>query len=304
MSPTALTGAGNVTTSTAASTATNTTSKPSSVADGDTLWAVLDHRASSASWSTVPTGWTQRFSDNSNSLLSVFSKPIPSAAAETATSYSWVASVSAVRTVGTIFRVTGANLSAPLDAVGAFVGTGTTSIIDPAVTAGLPGTLLLAIFVAFSTTTTPAVVGTPSGMTEVGHVSYSPSGSTYLEIAQQALSSTGSTGTRTGTITSGTAASVSGVMLTVGAPTTLAASLSAAAGLTASASLGAANAASLSAAVNLTSTAKGALGLAASLSGAATLTANQAAAPLNVLRSDGTWAPVVQHVLRGGSWVS
>jgi hypothetical protein len=91
--------------------------KPTNTADGDLLVAFIYGQAG-GSTVTPPSGWTLVATDNSVSPRAMYIgvKPIPSAAAETATSYNFGLSTN-MRNCGVIFRVTGANLADPVDVV-------------------------------------------------------------------------------------------------------------------------------------------------------------------------------------------
>lgn len=300
--PAAQFGAGNVTSASVSSGTTFTANKPANVADGDLLCAVvLTHRAA-ATWSTVPSGWTSVGpSQNTVGTLGVWTKPIPSAAAESATSYSWVAS-NTDRGGIIIFRVTGGNAIRPGDASSGFVTTGTNSIVAPATVAIDATALLIAVYITNNSTTTPSAVTPPGTMTEIAQVSAAPASSTVLEVAAQQLGAAGSTGTRTATV-SPSATSAAGATFTLGPPVTGSAALAGVGTLTAAGIAGAFGSAALTAAGTLTAAGGkvGALGSVA-LTGVGTLTVNNTP-PFNVLLSDGTWAPVTRKVLIAGTWV-
>lgn len=303
--PVALTGAGNVTTVSATSAATLTGGKPSGVADGDLLWALYAHR-NAAAVITPPSGWAQQLLQSTNGTVGLWTKPIPSASAETATTYAFSNTGGSGRVMLAIGRITGARLSAPVDVAGALsVITGSSSTIDPSVTPSNANGLLLAINVNNNTSGTPSAYTAPTGMTEVAQMSVgnsgTPTASSDLQVAQQALTGTSATGTRTAPI-SLAAGNSAGWLIVIAGPAQGSAALSATATLTASAILGAAAAASISAAASLTASAVQAQFASAALTATATLSASPAAKSLNVLLGDGTWAPVIPEILTGSGW--
>lgn len=117
--------AGDITSATVTNSATLIGAKPGNTVDGDVLWAVVYTATSGVTWPTAPTGWTRAGGPGTNGTVGIFSKPIPSAAAETATNYTWTSSGASARGAVIIFRSTGASGSAPLDAIGSAVTTAT-----------------------------------------------------------------------------------------------------------------------------------------------------------------------------------
>lgn len=213
--PVAHVAAGDVTTATDPSNGNITCSKPANVASGDVLVAVVYSTVGGGTWDTVPAGWTQGALANSSRTLGVFTKPIPSAASETATDYTWHNSGGAGRIGALIFRATGVSGDQPIDAVGAPVASGTSTIVDPAVTAVSSEALLIGAFVSNIASGTPTAVTKPASMTNVGgwNVSSGTNASTGL-ICFETLSATGSTGTRTATV-SPSGANAFGLMITL-----------------------------------------------------------------------------------------
>lgn len=217
-SPVALTGAGNVTTWTstsAASTGTNLT-KPGNTADGDLLVAALYFRNASGTI-TPPSGWTQLGNvHTTGETFTFYAKPIPSAAAETATSYNFSTSAGSGRLLAAVIRVTGANLSAFEDARGATSGiTGTASVVMAAVSTTQPDTLLLSIEINNTTVGTVSAITADAAMSEVVEININTGTATSsMEVDQQAISGTGSTGTRTATF-SPAAANSAGMMVAI-----------------------------------------------------------------------------------------
>jgi hypothetical protein len=213
VAPVAQTGAGNVTTATVGASTSGgvTIAKPANVADGDLLVAVVNHANSGGSYSTVPSGWTAGTTHNTNRTSGVWYKAVPSAAAETATDYTWATSdTGSGRMGGLIVRITGADLDDPWDAAGSW----SPSLTAPAVTAVDGDALLLGAFWSYIAGTTPNAVSAPSGMSSVGGWSVSPSSSTTHLLASEDLAAAGSTGSRTATATP-SGSSALGVLFTI-----------------------------------------------------------------------------------------
>lgn len=213
--PVAHTAAGDVTTASDPASADITVAKPANVADGDVLIAVLNNSISGGTVDVVPAGWTQAALYNTVRTSAVFWKAIPSAAAESAVDYSWHITGGAGRISGQIFRVTGADGDAPIDAVGAGVGSGNSSIVDPAVTAVAAEALLLAVFSSYITGTTPTVITPPGSMSAIGTwSSVSATAATSHLTCHETLAAAGSTGTRTATVAPA-GSGATGIMLTI-----------------------------------------------------------------------------------------
>jgi hypothetical protein len=178
--------------------------KPGGVVDNDLLIALVQHRTAGGSYTTVPSGWTSIAQNSTNHTWGVWHKAIPSASGESATSYSWTVSSAASRMCGLIFRVTGAH-STPIDSTGANASnSGTTQVAIPAVTAVTTQGLLIECAMHVQQTTgtisnwsppagTSAIVqangGGTSGVAAVG-----------AWAGYETLSASGSTGTRTPTV--------------------------------------------------------------------------------------------------------
>lgn len=198
MTAQALTGAGNLTSTTSTSAAGLTGSKPASVADGDLLLAAFYHRNASGTI-TAPAGWTAYKTESGNGTMGLFGKPIPSAAGESATDYAFSSNQGSARCVLIIFRVTGAAISGQPDAAGATsVFTGTSSLVLPSVTAVSADCLLIGVGTC-NTSALPAPTYTPpSPMTTVQQTTVAAGASTStLIVGQEDLLSSGATGTRT-----------------------------------------------------------------------------------------------------------
>ncbi|MCW2917654.1 MAG: hypothetical protein JWN52_5722 [Actinomycetia bacterium] len=302
--PVAQTGSGNVVTNSVASASSISATKPANVADGDLFVAAVYFR-NAAGTVTPPSGWALFGTLNTaNETFGMYYKAIPTAASEAATSYSFSTTGGASRNLIILFRVTGALLSSPQDAVGSFaLFTGTSSIIDPAVTAVDSSALLLAFNISNITSASQPVFTAPAGMSEVGQIAITNStpASSSIQVAQQALSSSGSTGTRTFTM-SPAAANSGGFMVTIAPPVHGSASLSATSSLTASGAVGALGSVSLAGAGSLAATNNANFTGSAAMTAAGTLSADTTTA-LSVLLADTTWGPSVTHHLEGGSWV-
>lgn len=215
MAPVALTGVNDVTTATSGSAASLACNKPSALSDGNLLVCAGYFRNSGATI-TPASGWTPLGPTNTtNETFGLWSKPVASAAGEP-TSYTFSSSAGAGRLLLTIFRVTGVDLVTPLDAQGALgVYTGTTSVVGPAVTAVGSSALLLAYFINNTTTATVSAFTVPGGMSQVNQITVVSGATTSShQICQQTLTASGTTGTRTASI-SPAAANSGGFMVTV-----------------------------------------------------------------------------------------
>lgn len=210
------TGAGNVTTAQNSSANSITVSKPSNTADGDLLVVAFFHRNAGGTI-TPPSGWTLVGTLNTtNETFGLYYKAIPSAAAETATTYAFSTSAGSSRVTAVCFRALGVNLSSIADAAGSLAAyTGTTSISLPAVSAVSGYTLLVAMSITNNSTTgSPSLMSAPSGMTKVGEVS-ADNGSATATVAvfTEVRSVAGSTSTRSIPV-SPTASNSGGIMVT------------------------------------------------------------------------------------------
>lgn len=204
-------GAGNVTSGVASSATAVTVNKPSNTADGDLLLALVVSRNGDSGYSSVPSGWTlvpgQPSIPAGSGSLRWYSKPIPSAAAETATSYTWSGASVSGRVCAVVGRVTGWHPSTPIDAISASVGTvvgaNTTSatLTGPAATATVPNTLVLSGMYANNVSGGDYMVA-PSGSTVVAQaVTSTGAANSHIQIAQNAQSAAGSTGSKQWTTT-------------------------------------------------------------------------------------------------------
>lgn len=191
-----------------------TANKPANVANGDLFVAFLYYR-NSGSTITPPTGWSLADSNTTGQTEAVYYKAIPTASAETATSYTWSFTGGSGRIAVILFRVTGANLSSPLDASGLWESGPTSTMVFPAVTAVSTNTMLLAFGLAQNATTTASVFTAPSGMTTLVQQGFiSGTNSSAVWTGFQSISASGSTGTRTATL-SPNAANGNGIMITI-----------------------------------------------------------------------------------------
>jgi len=196
-----------------------TVAKPTNTADGDLLVAYIYSQASSGTtFTTIPSGWTLRYGLTIRKG-GVYTKSISSAAAETATSYTW-SGASTGRVIGTIFRVTGADLTNPIDVLGTENAdtTNATSITVPGLTPSLSNDLLLGFnYWNNSSTTLISTFSAAPGMTDGIQVNSPTGGSANTsgtDIQYQLLNGTTATGTRTPTLAP-SGVNVNGVLLTI-----------------------------------------------------------------------------------------
>lgn len=210
------TGAGNVNYTTDAFGSSITLTKPSNIADGDLLVAVLYWRNANGT-PTVPSSWVLLGTLNTTfETFGVYAKPIPTASGEPA-DYTWGINTGTQRTLGIIFRVLGANLSAIQDSAGSLAAyTGTASVVLPQVTTVAADTLLVGYAIANGVTTgAPPVFTGPGSMTTIESRSADNGGATSaIWVGTQVLAAAGATGTRTATM-SPSAANSGGIMVAI-----------------------------------------------------------------------------------------
>lgn len=204
MAPSAQTGTGNITSASNTSATSLTTARPSNTVTGDLLWALVYFRDNSGTPSfTAPSGWLLGKSDFGNASIGFWVKPITNVGSEPA-NYTWsITGNSAGRCIMAIGRVTGADLNNPLDNAGPVSAyNGTTSLVLPSVDAQAANCLLLAIATCNNNTTTVPVFSLAPGMTGLTQLSVvvPSTNCSVIHLEQQALTSTGATGTRTPTM--------------------------------------------------------------------------------------------------------
>lgn len=213
--PKPMVNAGDTTTASSTSATSLAANKPANVQDLDLLWAVFFHKTAGATI-TAPAGWTIHKSDNAGNATFCFAtKPISSAAAETATSYTFSTSGAAARCILHIGRIVGANLSSPLDVAGTTSGyTGTGTLTLPGITT-VGKALVLGIASNNTNTSTPSVFTAPPGMIQVTQSSV-VSGSTTsdLQVSHIHNETAGGTGNEIATL-SPTAANTGGFLVSI-----------------------------------------------------------------------------------------
>lgn len=185
---------GDVTTANAASGTTITVNKPANIQNGDWLVAYPYNQSSGGSFTATPSGWTSAGVVSARTA-GVYRKLITNAAGEPA-SYAWTASATA-RWTGTIFRITDADPLTLFDVVGT-EGTGTTTVVEPAVTATHPNDLLLTFTYSNNASTTLSAITLPGGLTDGVQVQTpNTTNTSTTDIAFKQLAASGSTGTQT-----------------------------------------------------------------------------------------------------------
>lgn len=168
--------------------------KPSGLADGMVLRAYFYSQVSAGAAATAPSGWTLEVAPTAR-RGGVYRKYIASAAAETATNYTW-STASAGRNALVIWLSEGEPTTANTDAVGAF-STEATTATAAAVTAVGADDLLATFTYWNNSTTTSSTVSYPGAMTKLIDLSSPNTANTSgIGIAIQQLSAAGSTGTR------------------------------------------------------------------------------------------------------------
>ncbi|QGH76417.1 hydrolase [Streptomyces phage Daubenski] len=199
---TPLLGAGNVTTASNSNATSITVNKPANLADGHYMFAAILQRNAAGTW-TVPSGWTavgvtqQDYVD-----CKVYYKYVPSAAAESATNYTWTTNKTAERIVAIVWLQTNTDGVSPIDALGTGVATAPnrTSMNFTSVTAVSSHATLIAVGYSTIAGGASAPIGsTPTGMTEITNVNIANAtpNALDLKVSYQILSVAGATGTRT-----------------------------------------------------------------------------------------------------------
>lgn len=183
MSPTAklLSGTGNQTYvfSNSGAAAPMVLAKPANTASGDYLVAVHWLRTDTVA-APAPAGWTlvPPPAGTALGILSVYYKYIPSASAETATSYTWTG-VAGGRKCATMFRVTGGSPTSFVGEMGLYSTAITTNPVMPmqGIQTHAPQTLLLGLM-GFNMPSPAAVVTDELGMSMAGTPVATTTGST------------------------------------------------------------------------------------------------------------------------------
>ncbi|HMQ36279.1 MAG TPA: hypothetical protein PKA07_01855 [Micropruina sp.] len=192
--PTLLTGAGNATA--AATSATSLAcDKPTNTADGDLLVAYVMFR-NTGHTITPPSGWTVvGATENTVFTEGAYVKPVPSAGSESPTSYTWSYSGATARVAIIVARVTGADLTSPIQVAGAWTIGAAGTVTLPSLTATGPGQLIAAFARNFGSTG-DATETWGGGLTEALAVTAGTSAITEIFLGQQVISAAGATGTR------------------------------------------------------------------------------------------------------------
>lgn len=299
MAPVAQTGAGNVTTATVGAGSSVTVAKPSNLTDGDLLVAVVNHHVGNGTWSTVPSGWTAVTTFATGRTAGVWIKAVPSAAAETAPNYTWATTgTGSGRMGGLIVRVTGADLGAPVDAV----GTWQAALGATGVTTTRPDCLLLGAYWSYIAAA-PNTVNPPATMTAVGSWQVQSGSSSSHLLAAENRPTPGATGSRTATATPAGSSALS-ILVALAAPQDASATITQQTAVTASAALDIPAAADL---VQPTAVTAHAEVLAADQQASASLvqpTRVVVAHPAQPrILVGGQWQPTSGYLLINGSWV-
>jgi len=210
-------GTGDSTTATAASGTGSalTIAKPSNVAVGDLLVGNF-YSQFSGTVTSAPAGWTLIKTWGSRSG-GVYYLPVPDSTTLSGLPSTWSMTVSGSgRLAWEVFRITGADLSSPIDVTGAEASQNSlASFALPSVTTTQANDLLLG-FAYWNNSSTAQSTYTPdAAMTDGEQVKSPATGNTSgIDVAYQQLGAAGATGTRTFSM-SPTGASNGGFMLAV-----------------------------------------------------------------------------------------
>jgi hypothetical protein len=185
--------------------------KPTGVTNGDVLFAAVQCNAG-AQTITGPSGWTLirnvAGGTGTSVNLSTYYKVISNAAGEAA-SYTWT--VGGNGAYGEIHRITGADISTPIDDFDGQYNASSTSAAAPSVTSTVANTLLVYVVQAGGGALTG--ITAQNGMSETWE--HLEANSRNQEVATETRATAGATGTRTSTLSS---AAASGTQLVVVRP--------------------------------------------------------------------------------------
>lgn len=201
---TPLLGAGNVTTASNSNATTITVNKPANLANGHYLFAAILQRNAAGTW-TVPSGWTEVGVTQQDYVdCRVYYKYVASAAAETASNYTWSTNKTAERIMAIVWLQTNTDSVTAIDALGTGIGTATNRVTMnyPATTAVSDHATLMTIgYSTIAGGATAPIGSTPSGMTEITNLAVANAvpNALNLKVSYQVLSASGTTGTRTTT---------------------------------------------------------------------------------------------------------
>lgn len=263
-----------------------TMAKPSGVTDGVMLRAFVFSQVSAGAAMTPPAGWTLEVAPTGR-RAGVYRRPVPVAASETATSYTW-STASAGRYAAAIWVSTGEDLNNPVDVVGVFTTEATTATAA-ALSPTNAATLLVELVYWNNSTTTASTVNFPGGATKLIDVSSPTTGNTSgIAVGVEQLSASGSTGTRAFTATP-TPTNMSAVMIAYAPSSSVtgSVSLSGAGSLSVSGVPAPAGPVGLSGSGVLAVTGAPVVNGAVALSGAGSLTAVDAAIPFGTVTLSG-----------------
>lgn len=171
--------------------------KPANVANSDLLVAICYHQVVSSTF-TAPAGWTEWYHTifASTRGFYIYTKPIPSAAGESSTTYTFTASSSG-RGGCIVFRAVGTDPTTPLDAAPTAddLKANSATITAPAITAVSSSAMLLAL--SFANGSGGVVyTATAPGFTPLANINVNNAGSTStVNVAYKQLAASGTTGT-------------------------------------------------------------------------------------------------------------
>lgn len=202
-------GAGDVTTGSAVSPATNVTmNKPVNLVDNNQLVAFVFNRTYNVGGFTPPAGFQFVGKTDSTYNAAVYVKNVPVASTEPA-NYTFTAAAGG-RTVGILARASGIHPTAPVDVVGLLAAVdGTASIVLPGLDPGTDDTLLVGFAGAGRSNATPNSFAAPTNMQLLTNASIvDGASSSDIAIFTEARPVGTPTGTRTSPITNAAANSV------------------------------------------------------------------------------------------------
>lgn len=194
-----LNGAGDYATAVSASANSLTVNKPTNTADGDLLLCYTLFRNTGGTI-TAPSGWTVIGVAESTAFTeAVYCKPIPTASAETPTSYTFSTSAGSSRAALICARVTGVDLTTPIQAAGSWITGISGTVTLASLTATGAGLLAVAAARNYTNATAETITWGGSLATDLTAITGTTT-TTQTHLGSEAISAAGATGTRTVTM--------------------------------------------------------------------------------------------------------
>lgn len=136
---------------------------PTSIANGDLLFAALTWTSGTVTVSGAPAGWTLIGNTTTGVSNQIYVATYYKVASGEAGSYTWTLTGTGINNCGSIWRITGAHATTPFDAFSGTTGTGANASAPTLTTA--TNNELVAFVVGYSSTQAGIAFSTPSGYT-------------------------------------------------------------------------------------------------------------------------------------------